>query len=109
MLPPETTATTFLWPRAAIAGDTAAATAQAAAPSAITWTRSATSAHRRGGVVEGDDERFGTHVRSSGHIVSSTERPPAPSTNDGASASNWLARPAANDAASGAAVSGSAA
>ena len=30
MLPPETTATIFLWPRAAIAGDTAAATAQAA-------------------------------------------------------------------------------
>ena len=30
MLPPETTATTFLWPRAAIAGETAAATAQRA-------------------------------------------------------------------------------
>ena len=47
--------------------------------------------------------------RSSGHIVSSTDLPPAPSTNDAVQPSKDTARPAASDALSGAAVSGSAA
>ena len=46
---------------------------------------------------------------SSGHIVSSTDLPPAPSTNDAVQLSKNSGRPAASDAASGAAVSGSAA
>jgi hypothetical protein len=45
----------------------------------------------------------------SGHIDGSTERPPAPSTNDDCHASKVTGGPASNDAACGAAVSGSAA
>ena len=47
--------------------------------------------------------------RRSGHIVSSTDLPPAPSTNEARQLLKATGRPAASDALSGAAVSGSAA
>ena len=51
-----------------------------------------------------------TSVFSSGHMVGSTDLPPAPSTNDGCQASKWLGLAALSaTVASGAAVSGSAA
>ena len=56
------------WPRSAIAVEVAAATAQAAAPSAITCTRSATSFIAARDVVEPDDDR----VRDAGHAEAAT-------------------------------------
>ena len=50
-----------------------------------------------------------TCSRNSGHIVETTDFPPAPSTNDAFHSSNRLAFPALRERDSGAAVSGSAA
>src|SRR4029079_13170193 len=92
-LPPETTATIFVWPRRAISGEIAAATAQAPAPSAITRTRSATSFIARAVSSSGTTIESSTYSRSSGHIVSSTDLPPAPSTKDGCHSSKRLPPP----------------
>src|SRR5579864_2313171 len=105
MLPPETTATVLPDPDRA---SSAAAIAQPAAPSAITCMRSATNA-----IARATSSRETTidpdSPRSSGHIVGITDLPPAPSTNDAFQRSKYMGRPSASDAASGAAVSGSAA
>ena len=105
MLPPDTTATTLPVPARPLS---AAATAQPAAPSAMRCARSATS------VIAAATSSSDTTIdpdspRSSGHIVGSTDLPPAPSTNDAVQSSKYTGRPAASDAASGAAVAGSAA
>src|SRR6185436_11961581 len=76
MLPPETTATTLPVPARPLS---AAAIAHPAAPSAITRARSATSLMPRATssrVTTSDPES----VESSGHMVGSTDLPPAPST-----------------------------
>ena len=78
MLPPETMAT--MRPRARPVS--AAATAHAAAPSAITWQRSATMVMALATSVSGTTIDSSTTRDSSGHIVGSTDLPPAPSTND---------------------------
>src|SRR5205823_392800 len=75
-LPPETTATTFLCPRSPIAGEIAAATAQAAAPSAITRARSAVSFIAAAASSSDTTIDSWTYSRSSGHIVSRTDLPP---------------------------------
>src|SRR5438105_11162788 len=105
MLPPDTTATTVPAPARPLS---AAATAQPAAPSAITRARSATSFIAR--ATSSSETTIDPETAdSSGHIVASTDLPPAPSTNDADQSSKYTARPAASDAESGAAVSGSAA
>ncbi len=109
MLPPETTATIRRWPREASAGETAAATAQAPAPSAMTRARSAVSRIACAASSSETTIDSSTWSRSSGHIESSTDLPPAPSTNDGVHSSKRLAWPRSIDRLSGAAVSGSAA
>ena len=75
----------------------------------ITWLRSAVSfmAAAASSSVTTSDPAMAPC--SSGHIDGSTERPPAPSTNDERQASNRCGDPAASDSASGDAVSGSAA
>jgi hypothetical protein len=105
MLPPETTATIFPEPARPLS---AAAMAQPAAPSAITRARSAASfiARETWSSETTIDPESGA---SSGHIVVSTDLPPAPSTKDAVQLSKYRGRPAASDADSGAAVSGSAA
>jgi len=86
----------------------APAIAQPAAPSAMTCVRSATSfipsATSASETTSDPDSE-----ESSGHIVGSTDLPPAPSTNEACQRSKDTGRPAASDAHSGAAVSGSAA
>ena len=106
MLPPETTATTFPGPARPLS---AAAMAQPAAPSAIDMRPFGCQFHRARDLVERDDHGSGERSRASGHIVVSTDLPPAPSTNDAVQLSKYIGRPAASDADSGAAVSGSAA
>ena len=105
MLPPDTTATILPRPARPLS---AAATAQPAAPSAMTRARSAT---RRIAWAASSSETTiePASGRSSGHMLSSTDLPPAPSTNDAVQPSKNSGRPAASDAASGEAVSGSAA
>ena len=102
---PETTATILprpAWPLRA------AATAQPAAPSAMTCARSATSFIAR--ATSSSVTTIDPSSRcSSGHIVDSTDFPPAPSTNDAFHPSKYTGVPARSDAESGAAVSGSAA
>src|SRR5262245_8913580 len=105
ILPPDTTATVLPAPARPLS---AAAMAQPAAPSAMMWLRSATSFIARAtssSVTTIDPESRD----SSGHIVGSTDLPPAPSTNDAFHCSKYFGAPAASDADSGAAVSGSAA
>src|SRR3954468_18684276 len=105
MLPPDTTATTCsvpAWPLSAAAG------AQPAAPSTIKCARSATSA-----IAAATSSRETTidpdNPFNMGHIVGSTDLPPAPSTNDAVQSLKYTGSLAASDAASGAAVAGSAA
>jgi len=74
MLPPETTATILPRPARPLI---AAATAQPAAPSAMTRARSATSRMARA-TSSRETTIEPASVRSSGHIVSSTDFPPAP-------------------------------
>src|ERR1700716_2627775 len=98
MLPPDTTATVLPAPARPLS---AAAIAQPAAPSAITRARSATSFIARATSSSGTtiDPDNGC---SSGHIVGSTDLPPAPSTNDARQLSTYTGLPAASDADSGA-------
>src|SRR5438309_8184148 len=102
MLPPETTATILPAPARPLR---AAAIAQPAAPSAITRARSAVNFIARATSSSGTtiDPESGA---SKGHIVGSTDLPPAPSTNEGVQFSKYIGRPAASEAESGAAVSG---
>src|SRR5262245_58784758 len=78
MLPPETTATTLPRPAPPLS---AAATAQAAAPSATTCARSAVSFIAQA-TSSSDTTIDPASACSSGHIDGSTDLPPAPSTND---------------------------
>src|SRR5258708_1541684 len=85
MLPPDTTATALPRPARPV---NAAATAHAAAPSTMTWVRSATNfiaAAASSSETTIDPDRR----ESSGHIVSSTDLPPAPSTNDACQPSKY--------------------
>ena len=106
MLPPDTMATIFPRTRP----ESAAATAQPAAPSAITWQRSATSLMRRPDLGQRHDDRTGQQPRQ--------QRPHRRQHRSAAGAidergfcqpSNALARPFFSDVSNGAAVSGSAA
>ena len=105
MLLPETIAT--ILPRAR--PESAATTAQPAAPSAITWQWSATNLMAAATSSSGTTMEPASNRDSSGHIVGSTDLPPAPSTNDACHASKEVARPFFSEASNGAAVSGSAA
>src|SRR5262249_19218504 len=102
MFTPDTTATILPLPARPLS---AAATAQPAAPSAMTRIRSATSVIAR--ATSSSDTTIDPDRRdSSGHMVSRTDLPPAPSTNDALQLSKYFGRPAASDADNGAAVSG---
>ena len=106
MLPPDTTATIFPVPARPLS---AAAIAVPPAPSATMCTRSAVLRMAAAMSSSGMTIEPSTRSLSSGHIVGSTDLPPAPSTNDGFQASKRLASPRRSDSSSGAAVSGSAA
>src|SRR5438552_2916915 len=105
MLPPDTTATTLPVPAPPLS---AAATAHPAAPSAMRCARSATN-FIAAATSSSDTTMDPDRPLSLGHIVGSTDLPPAPSTNEAVHPSKYNGRPAASDAASGAAVAGSAA
>ena len=106
MLPPDTMATTV--PRTCPVS--AAATAHAGCAFDHHMTAIGDEPHRGGDVRQRHDDETTRRAReSSGHIVGSTDLPPAPSTNDACQPSKRLARPLRSDVASGAAVSGSAA
>ena len=82
--------------------------AHAPAPSAMTRARSASSFIAL--AICGSGTTIDPAIdRTSGHIVSSTDLPPAPSTNEACHPSKYPGRPAASDDARGDAVSGSAA
>src|SRR5262249_58096246 len=89
MLPPDTTATTLPAPARP---PSAAAIAQPAAPSAITCVRSATSFIARA-ASSSETTIDPSSRRSSGHIVASTDLPPAPSTNDAVQPSKYTGSP----------------
>src|SRR3954468_7969380 len=105
MLPPERPATIFPDPAPPLS---AAAMAQPAAPSAITWARSAVNFIARA-TWSSVTTIEPLSLDSSGHIVGSTDLPPAPSTNDACQLSKYTGRPSSSDFDSGAAVAGSAA
>ena len=90
MLPPETTATILPRPARPLS---AAAIAQPAAPSAITRARSAASVIARA-TSSSETTIEPASCDSSGHIVGSTDLPPAPSTNDACQLSKYTGRPA---------------
>src|SRR5262249_19072079 len=77
MFPPETTTTIFPRPARPLK---AAATAQPAAPSEITCARSATCRIARA-TSSSETTMDPANEQRSGHIDSSTDLPPAPSTN----------------------------
>src|SRR5437763_17110481 len=104
MLPPDTTATILPAPQRPLS---AAAIAQPAAPSAMTWLRSATS-FIASATAFSETTTEPSSCDSSGHIVVKTDLPPAPSTKDAFQFSKYNGRPAPIDTLSGAAVSGSA-
>src|SRR5262249_38280678 len=92
MLPPETTATILPEPARP---PSAAAMAHPAAPTAITRMRSATSLMPRA-TSSSETTIEPESCDSSGHIVGSTDLPPAPSTNDAVQPSKYTALPAAD-------------
>src|SRR5712672_2936962 len=102
MLPPDTTATTLPLPARPLS---AAATAHPAAPSVMRCARSATN-FIAAATSSSDTTMDPDNSRSIGHIVFSTDLPPAPSTNDAAHPSKYTGRSAASEADSGAAVAG---
>src|SRR6187401_3200699 len=90
MLPPDTTATTLPAPARPLS---AAATAHPAAPSVMRCARSATNLIASA-TSSSDTTIDPDNPRSIGHIVSSTDLPPAPSTNDEVHPSKYTGRPA---------------
>src|SRR5262249_30221602 len=105
ILPPETMHTILPPPARPVS---AAAQAAAPAPSATTWLRSASSLMAAAISASDTTSEPASRACASGHISASTLLPPMPSTKLGVYDTDWGA-PAASEAASGAAVSTSAA
>src|SRR5580765_4667888 len=105
MLPPDTTATTLPVPARPLS---APATAHPAAPSVMRCARPATNV-MAAATSSSDTTIEPDSSRSIGHMVLSTDLPPAPSTNDEVHPSKYTGRLAASEADNGAAVAGSAA
>ena len=111
MLPPDTTATTLRWPRAAIAGESAAATAQAggAFGDDVRALGDAAASPRATSSSETTIELVHVVAQERPHRLEHRLAAGAVDERRLSSSSKRLARPARSERASGAAVSGSAA